>query len=509
MTNDPDLADPTSEEVVLLVDQPTVVHQAGHIEFGPDGFLYISVGDGGFYGDPDNHAQRFDSLLGGILRIDVDGGAPYSIPATNPFVDFPGALGEIWVYGLRNPWRFGFDQLTGDLFIGDVGQDHREEVSFQPSSSHGGENYGWSIMEGTRCFGLKEGCGDKSLIPPILEYRHVADLECSGAVTSGYPYRGSRFPQLGGVYFYADFCTGLLYGAVRVDGSWLELPPQQTDFCVTSFGQDEAGELYVVDLCGETVYRLVADPSAPLLSPEISPGGVVSAATFGAGEALAPGSAVAVFGTQLAAVTEAATALPLSETLGQAFVRFNGSTAAPLFYASAEQVNIQLPWDLEGQALAQLTVTAGASTSAPIPVPLTQFSPGLFSLALNGTGQGAILIAGSGGRVAGPTGQFGDSRPARRGEEVLEIYATGLGPVNNPPPSGFPAELPLRETLTQPMVSIGGEPAEVLFSGLAPGLVALYQVNVRVPAGSPAGDAAEVILTIGGVGSNTVTVAID
>ena len=253
----------------------------------------------------------------------------------------------------------------------------------------------------------------------------------------------------------------------------------------------------------------MADPSAPLLSPEVPVGGVVSAATFGAGEALAPGSAASIFGTELAAVQEAASALPLSETLGQAFVRFNGSIAAPLFFASAGQINIQIPWELEGQAVAQLTLTAGVQTSAPIQVPLAQFSPGLFSLALSGAGQGAVLIAGAGGMVAGPLGQFGNSRPARRGEEVLEIYATGLGSVNSPPPSGFPAELPLRETLTQPTVSIGGTQTEVLFSGLAPGLVALYQVNVSVPALSPAGDSIDVILNIGGVRSNTVTVALE
>ena len=504
----PNFADANSEKVILRVGRPTSTHQAGHIEFGPDGFLYVSVGDGGLWGDPNNHAQRFDSLLGGILRIDIDSGDRYTIPPTNPFVDIPDARGEVWAHGLRNPWRFGFDRLTGDLYIGDVGLDQREEVNFQPSSSLGGENYGWSIMEGTRCVGLKEGCGGKSLISPILEYDHVA-AACSGAVIGGYPYRGSKFPQLAGVYFYSDYCTGLLRGAVRVNASWLELPSRPTGFSVTSFGQEAAGELYVADARGGAVYRIVADPASPLLSPEISAGGVVSAATFSGDEALAPGSAVSVFGSNLAAVAESASAFPLPETLGQAFVRFNGSVAVPLFYASPEQVNIQLPWELEGQASALLTVTAGASTSEPILVPLTQFNPGLFSLDLSGTGQGAILIAGTGGRVAGPMGQFGNSRPARRGVEAVEIYATGLGPVDNPPTSGLPAELPLRETLTQPTVSIGGEPAEVLFSGLAPGLIALYQVNVRVPAGSPVGDSIELTLTIRRVGSNSVMVAID
>ena len=145
-------ADSGSEKVILRVPQPTTVHQAGHLEFGPDGFLYISLGDGGLGGDPDNHSQRLDTLLGSIVRLDVDGGDPYAIPPTNPFVGVPNARGEIWAFGLRNPWRFGFDRLTGDLFIADVGQGDREEINFQPAFSPGGENYGWHFTEGSRCF---------------------------------------------------------------------------------------------------------------------------------------------------------------------------------------------------------------------------------------------------------------------------------------------------------------------------------------------------------------------
>ena len=313
----PNFADSTSEQIILRVDQASNVHQAGHIEFGPDGFLYISLGDGGPGSDRENHGQRLDTLLGSIVRIDVDGGDPYAVPATNPFVNVLAARGEIWAYGLRNPWRFGFDQLTGDLFIADVGGRTREEINFQPASSGGGENYGWRIMEGNTCRLPDEGCGGEPLTPPVLEYRqlppesHQGMLQCWGAVIGGYPYRGSAFPQLTGVYFYGDYCMGLIDGALRVNGSWLELPPRQTDFCPTSFGQDEAGELYVADRCGGgTVYRIVSDPSTPVLSPEVSPGGVVSAATFNAGEGLAPGSAASVFGTELAAVPEAASARP-------------------------------------------------------------------------------------------------------------------------------------------------------------------------------------------------------
>ncbi len=223
VTNDPNLADTTSEKIVLRVGQLTSLHQAGHLEFGPDGFLYVSLGDGGGSRDPNNVGQRLDTLLGSIVRIDVDGGDPYAIPPTNPFVGVPNARGEIWAYGLRNPWRFGFDRLTGDLFIGDVGAGGPEEISFQPSSSGGGENYGWRIMEGNTCRFRDEGCGDESLTPPILEYLQVKDpdlhdgvRDCGGAVIGGYPYRGSAFPQLAGVYFGS---SGFLVGGQRVAGS--------------------------------------------------------------------------------------------------------------------------------------------------------------------------------------------------------------------------------------------------------------------------------------------------
>lgn len=198
---DPNVADPASAQVLLTVTQPFTNHKGGQLAFGPDGFLYIALGDGGSGGDPGNRAQDLTTLLGKILRLDVDGAFPYAIPATNPFRTTQGARPEIWALGLRNPWRFSFDRQTGDLFIADVGQSAREEVNFQPAASAGGENYGWRRMEGTLCFDPSSGCNDESLTLPILEYDH--SLGCS--ITGGYRYRGGRFPQFAGRFVYHSF----------------------------------------------------------------------------------------------------------------------------------------------------------------------------------------------------------------------------------------------------------------------------------------------------------------
>ncbi|HUP51908.1 MAG TPA: PQQ-dependent sugar dehydrogenase, partial [Longimicrobiales bacterium] len=200
---DPDVADPDSDVTVISVDQPYTNHNGGMIAFGPDGMLYIGMGDGGSGGgepDPENQAQRPETLLGSMLRLDVDGGTPYAIPADNPFVGHVSYREETWAYGLRNPWRWSFDRQTGDLYIGDVGQTEREEISFQPGSSDGGENYGWRIMEGTACHNPPSGCPMTGLTLPIHDYSLVP--EC--AVTGGYVYRGSALPDLVGRYFFGD-----------------------------------------------------------------------------------------------------------------------------------------------------------------------------------------------------------------------------------------------------------------------------------------------------------------
>jgi glucose/arabinose dehydrogenase len=237
------------------VDQPYANHNGGDLVFGPDGYLYIGLGDGGSAGDPENRAQNLRELLGKMLRIDVDGGDPYSVPGNNPFVGRSDTRPEIWAYGLRNPWRYSFDRLTGDLYMGDVGQNAIEEIHFQPAGSPGGENYGWRFFEGTREY-QDAGAAPAGLIPPVTEYTH-AEGGCS--VTGGYVYRGERLAALNGVYLFGDYCSGIIWALYRdAAGAWQRQTFGQTDFSISSFGQDQAGELYVLNHRGGAVYQLVA-----------------------------------------------------------------------------------------------------------------------------------------------------------------------------------------------------------------------------------------------------------
>ena len=253
-----DLADVTSEEILLTIDQPYDNHNGGQLAFSPvDGFLYIGMGDGGSGGDPENRAQNQDSLLGKMLRIDVEGGAsPYGIPAGNPNVG-NAHPDEIWALGLRNPWRFSFDRQTGDLFIADVGQGSREEIDFQPVSSGGGENYGWRRMEGSACYN-PASCDPTGLTLPVVDYSHA--LGCS--VTGGFVYRAATLARMQGVYFYGDLCSGRIWGLRRDSGNWYSTELLDTAMSITSFGEDEAGNVYVVDYNG-TIYRLTDTSGTP------------------------------------------------------------------------------------------------------------------------------------------------------------------------------------------------------------------------------------------------------
>ncbi|MBL8250737.1 MAG: PQQ-dependent sugar dehydrogenase [Candidatus Competibacter sp.] len=250
----PDLALSRSERAVLTVAQPYANHNGGQLQFGPDGLLYIGMGDGGSGGDPENRAQDGGSLLGKLLRIDVNR-SPYAVPADNPFLNRADVRPEIWAVGLRNPWRFSFDRATGDLYIADVGQDGWEEINFQPAGGPGGLNYGWRRMEGTHCFNPPSGCDDGRLTPPVLEYDHGA----GESVTGGYVYRGSQVPELAGHYVYGDFISGRVWAARREAGGWVNREILASSVLISSFGEDEAGELYLTDYAGGRLLKLVSE----------------------------------------------------------------------------------------------------------------------------------------------------------------------------------------------------------------------------------------------------------
>jgi len=246
-------ADPATEKILLKIKQPYVNHNGGALVFGPNGYLYIGMGDGGSAGDPENRAQNRQEFLGKILRIDVDHGDPYSIPKDNPFAEGKGGKPEIWALGLRNPWRISFDSKTGDMYIADVGQDKYEEVDFEKTGTAGGQNYGWRCKEGLHDFNTSSCTASAILTDPAFEYTHDEN-RCS--ITGGYVYRGSKYPSLAGKYFYADYCSGQLYYAEQVGGKWQQTLAASTQFGVSTFGQAADGELYLADIKTGSLYHL-------------------------------------------------------------------------------------------------------------------------------------------------------------------------------------------------------------------------------------------------------------
>jgi glucose/arabinose dehydrogenase len=243
--------DSASEKVLLQVKQPYPNHNGGGVVFGPDGYLYLSLGDGGSSGDPQNHAQSLDTYLGKILRIDVNQGDRYGIPVDNPFAK-NGGLPEIWAYGLRNPWRFSFDLQTHDLYIADVGQNLYEEVNFIPAGGGAGYNYGWRYREGLHAYKDNPPASLK-LVDPIFEYSH--DLGCS--ITGGFVYRGKRVPGLVGTYLVGDYCSGRIWGLKRNSaGAWQSQVLFNSKAGISSFGQDLNGEIYLMDINQGRVLRL-------------------------------------------------------------------------------------------------------------------------------------------------------------------------------------------------------------------------------------------------------------
>lgn len=470
VTADPEGANPATEEVVLMIPQPFSNHNGGQLQFGPDGYLYIGTGDGGSAGDPQNNAQDPGVLLGKMLRIDVESDpGPYRVPPSNPFVGDSRFRPEIWSLGLRNPWRFSFDRASGDLWIGDVGQNRAEEVNFQPAASRGGENYGWRRMEGLRCF--EADCVPIGLTLPVLEYGR--DLGFS--VTGGYVYRGVRSPGLRGTYLYGDFGSGRLWGLRRAASEWRNSLLLQTGLNLSTFGQDEAGEVYVADYGSGAIHRIEASGAG-----EFEADAVVNGASSVPG--LVAGSAATAFlaGLYDASGIAGAGAVPLPREIEGVRVLVDGEPA-PLFGIAnsngLEQVNFQAPFSLAGNTSAVVRVVREGVFDAEVRVPVLAQQPGVFTL----DGVHAVVV-----RHADNT-LISQANPLRAGEYAY-FYAAGLGAVSNAPGDGEagPGE-PLAVALASPEVAIGGVPCEVTFAGLAPGLVGVYQVNIRLGRGTPSG----------------------
>jgi len=453
-----DVADPSSEEILLAVPQPFTNHNGGQIVFGPrDGYLYIGMGDGGSAGDPQRHGQNPTSLLGKMLRLDTE-------RSSRP-------TPEIWALGLRNPWRFSFDRETADLYIADVGQGAKEEIDFQPADSAGGENYGWNLMEGTNCYNNSNCTNRADLVRPIFEYGRGDGV----SVTGGFVYRGARYPFLQGVYICGDFGNGNIFGVRRAGDGWESTKFANAGSQVSTFGEDEAGEILMADYMRGTIRRLAADP------PPLAISAIVSGADFTA--AGAPGAIMSLFANAIPGIdgVTAAARYPLPTTLSGVSVRVNG-TAAPLYAVTPRQINFQLPWDASGDV--SIAVSAGAITAPVFRLRTGQAAPALFAVAQRGVNSSIISA----------------SNPALRGETII-LYASGLGTVSNAPPVGAAAlASPLSMVLGNTEVSIGGRSARIDFAGLAPGFAGLYQINVVVPADAAPGES-EVVLRTGGVGS--------
>ena len=279
VSKDPNIADEKTEKIILGIPQPYGNHNGGHLAFGPrDGMLYIGFGDGGKWGDPYNNAQDLNSLLGAILRINVDKGDPYSIPADNPFINQGSKRAEIFCYGLRNPWRFSFDRETNDLTIGDVGQNLWEEINWLSWEKSLGANFGWRRMEGDHCYSPEDFCDTTGLIMPVFEYPNNAsylkiligmdEREATGcSVTGGYVYRGTENPRLWGTYIFGDYCTGRIWSFTLNNGkpsnfqnlrTELKKHSKDVPLFISSFGEDSFGELYVVDYLG-AIYKFVSN----------------------------------------------------------------------------------------------------------------------------------------------------------------------------------------------------------------------------------------------------------
>jgi uncharacterized protein (TIGR03437 family) len=490
--SNPDVADSANETALLHIAQPFANHNGGQLRFGPDGYLYIAMGDGGSGGDPYNNGQSLNSLLGKLLRVDVESSpGQVKIPPNNPFVNTAGARPEIWAYGLRNPWRFNFDSATNDLWIGDVGQDNFEEIVVQPASSKGGENYGWNIMEGAHCY--RAGCSRVGLVLPVWEYSHSDG--CS--VIGGFRYRGTGSPGLRGTYLYGDLCSGTIWGlSPAAGGGWTNRRLISSGFSLTSFGQDEAGELYASNANNGGIYHIIGGQA-----PWIASGAVVNAASFGAG--LTPGSLATVFayGILDAPGSVVADRIPLPASLRDVSVTVNGISAPVYSLANAnglELLSFQTPFEIPSQGTASVVVSRGGQSSAAENVPIVAAQPGVYTS--DGIQGVAVHVADYSLVTAGS--------PLRRSEYAY-VFASGLGAVASAPKTGDAApSTPPAATVASVHVTIGGVDCGVQYSGLAPGLVGVYQVNFQVTPGVPSGSV-DLVVSTGGASSPPVKVIVE
>ncbi len=263
MANDPNRADPNSEVILLTIDQPAANHNGGDLQFDADGYLYIGMGDGGSAGDPQNNSQNNNSLLGKLLRIDVDNGNPYAIPADNPFVNDSSTKDEIWATGLRNPWRFSFDRENNDLWIADVGQNNWEEVSYQSGTSEGGENYGWRCKEGFEDFSPNDCASNEVLTEPIHVYQTGGSDGAS--ITGGFVYRGEANPALVGHYIYGDYVSQKIWSISKNDtNEWINQFLLRSGLRISTFGEDHNGEIYVASHFLGKIFQIIGDPISPI-----------------------------------------------------------------------------------------------------------------------------------------------------------------------------------------------------------------------------------------------------
>ncbi len=484
------------EKVILTFAQPFSNHNGGMMDFGKDGFLYIGSGDGGSANDPGDRAQNKEELLGKFLRIDVDtpnGAVPYSAPATNPFFGATAGRDEIYAYGFRNPWRWSFDRQTGELYAGDVGQNAMEEIDIVTL----GGNYGWRVLEGTRCTNLgPASCTTPGFTAPIYDYAQSGG-RCS--VTGGYVYRGTRATLAAGTYVFGDYCTGEIFlrenGTVRMA---LDSP-----YSISSFGEDEAGEIYLVHLGNGTngvVYR-ITNPNAPVAQATS-----VSAANYRG--PLAREVITAVFGANLAAVSQSGSS-PLPTNLGGTQITVTDSAGAsrpaPLFFVSPTQVNYLVPAGTAA-GTATVTVTSWSGVVSRGTVQVNSVAPGLFTANSSGKGVPAAVverIRANGSRSTEPVAQFDAAQnqfvpvPIDLGPADDQVFLSAFG-------TGFR----FRSSLSAATATIGGTAAEVTFAGDQGGFVGLDQANIRIPRSLLNRGEVDVVLTVDNQPANTVRINI-